>query len=215
MKQKLSFLYKERAAVRILLVSLGNIILGLGNAICVKTGLGADPLNVLYQGTASFLGVSTGTASLVVSAVMLAVTIFLDIRQIGVGTVLAIFLTSAGINMGMAIVPECPWFPVNYMIMLMGLCTIAFGIALSIYADYGKSSYDALIFGFMHRTKLKYYQIRWGLDILFLVTGILLGGKMTPATVIAVVITGKIVTLFVQILRKTNWIQEEERKTAL
>lgn len=200
---------KDKVLFRILLLCLGNLIQGLGNAVCLQTGLGADPLNVLFQGTAAFLNLSAGTASLVVAGVMVAATCFLDIRQLGIGTVLAPFACSFGISAGMAVVPACTWFPADYGVMFLGLCILAFGIALSIYADCGRSSYDALIYGFMRRTKWKYHQIRWGLDLLFLVTGVLLGGRMTPATVIAVIVTGKIVTAFLHLLNHTNMLKNE------
>lgn len=209
MDSKIFMKDKDKALLRILLLCLGNLILGLGNAICLRTGLGADPLNVLYQGTAAFLDLPTGTASLVASGVMVAATCFLDIRQLGIGTILAPFACSLGIDAGMAVIPAITWFPVNYGVMFLGLCIIAFGLALGIYADCGKSSYDALIYGFMHRIKWKYHQIRWGLDLLFLITGVLLGGRMTPATVIAVVVTGKIVTGFLHLLNKTNILKND------
>ena len=36
-----------------------------------------------------------------------------------------------------------------------------------------------------------------------------MGGRMTPATVIAVVVTGKIVTGFLHLLNKTNILKNE------
>lgn len=200
---------KDKALFRILLLCLGSLIQGLGNAVCLRTGLGADPLNVLFQGTAAFFDLPAGTASLVVAGVMVAATCFLDIRQLGIGTVIAPFACSFGIDAGMALIPACTWFPADYGVMLLGLCVIALGLALTIYADYGKSSYDALIYGFMYRTRWKYHQVRWGLDLLFLATGVMLGGRMTPATVIAVIITGKIVTGFLHLLNKTNLLVNE------
>ena len=209
MDSKIFMKDKDKALFRILLLCLGNLVLGFGNAICLQTGLGADALNVLFQGTAAFLELPVGTASLVASGVMVAATCFLDIKQLGIGTVLAPFACSFGIDVGMAVLPACTWFPANYGVMLLGVCTIALGLALGIYADCGKSSYDALIYGVMHRTNWRYHQIRWGLDLLFLAAGFLMGGRMTPATVIAVVVTGKIVTGFLHLLNKTNILKNE------
>lgn len=208
MRQKPVYLCKGDVFMRILFICLGNMVLGFGNAICLQTGLGADPLNILYYGTAASLQIPEGTASLLVAGVMIAITLVLDRSQIGIGTILSPFLFSVGIDWGMAVIPTCTWFPTNYAVMLTGLCAIAFGIAMSIYANFGKSSNDALIFGIMSRTKLEYYKIRWGLDLLYLLVGILLGGKMTPATVIAVIVLGKIITYFVHLLKKTNLIKD-------
>lgn len=207
MKQKLAFVCKEDVLTRILLICLGNIIAGIGNAICIRSGLGADPLNVLYQGTAIAFQVSEGTASLIDAGVMILVVLILCPRELGIGTILSLLVFSRGFDWGMAFVPECLWFPANYGVMLFGLCVIAFGLAVTIYANFGKSAYDALIFSLMNKTKLEYYKIRWGLDLLFLVTGVLLGGRMTPATIIAVIVTGKIITFFVQLLKKTRLIK--------
>lgn len=207
MRQKLALLCKEDVLTRIVLICLGCIVNGIGNAICIQTGLGADPLNVLYQGTAIAFQVSEGMASLIVSGVMILVVLILCPRELGAGTILSLLVFSFGFDLGMAIVPECPWFPVNYGVMLLGLCVIALGLALTIYANFGKGAYDALIFSFIKKTKLEYYKIRWGLDLLFLVTGVLLGGKMTPATIIAVLVTGKIITFFVRLLRLTNLVK--------
>ncbi|MDO4473197.1 MAG: hypothetical protein Q4B75_00890 [Eubacteriales bacterium] len=210
MKETQTYMSKKDVMLRISFVCLGNIISGLGNGICIRSGLGADPLNVLFQGTALTLNVSEGTASLIVSAVMIAIAFVLKRTELGIGTVIAILVFSYGFDFGMAVVPECLWFPGNYGLMLFGLCVIAFGLAMSIYANYGKSSYDALIFSVMSKTKLEYFKVRWGLDLLFLITGILLGGRVTPATIIAVIVTGKIITFFVQLLKRTNWIKDLE-----
>lgn len=211
MKQEI-FVRKDKILLRLLLLCLGNLILGIGNVVCLKTGLGADSLNVLYQGTAMLLHTSEGIANLAVSAVMILATAFLDIHQLGIGTILAPFACTAGINLGMSVMPEIIGFPENYTVMLAGLIVIAFGIAISIYADYGRSAYDAVIFGFTNRIRFQYHQIRWGLDITFLAVGISLGGKMTPATIIAILITGKIVTQILHMLSKTGLVKNENTK---
>ncbi len=207
MREKLAFLWKGDVLTRIILICLGNIVAGMGNAICIQSGLGADPLNVLYQGTAIAFQVSEGTASLIDAGVMILVVFVLCKRELGIGTILSLLVFSYGFDWGMALVPECLWFPANYGVMLLGLCVIAFGLAMTIYADFGKSAYDALIFSLMNKMKLEYFKVRWGLDLLFLVTGILLGGKMTPATIIAVIVTGKIITFFVRLLKETKLIR--------
>lgn len=212
MQKRIKVLCKRDIPVRLFLVCLGNVILGFGNAVCLKTGLGADPLNVLYQGIAAACRMPEGTASLMAAAVMLTVTFFLDRRQLGVGTLVAPFFFSFGIDWGMKIVREYMWFPVNYAMVLTGLCVISFGIAVSIYANFGKSSSDAMIFSLMHKTGLEYYKVRWGTDILYLALGVLLGGRITLATVIAVIVMGKIITFFVHLLEKTNIIENQERK---
>lgn len=198
--------------MRILFICMGNLLTGFGNAVCLRTGLGADPLNVLYSGTAVFFKIPVGRASLVISLVMIGITLLLDYRQIWVGTVMASLLVSRGISFGMTNVPAYTEFPFNYVVMMLGLCIIALGISMSIYADFGKGSYDALIFGIQYRTKLPYYKIRWALDLLYLVVGVLLGGKITPATLIAVAVTGKMITYSVYTLKKTKLIKDERKE---
>lgn len=200
---------KEIVMKRLIVFVLGAFAMGIGNGICMSSGLGADPVTVFYAGLTHTFQVSTGTASSITAFLMIAGAAVLDWRQLGAGTLLAPPLVSVGIDLTMEIIGRTS-FPVpwNYLIMLSGFVVLAAGCGATIYAEIGRSSYDALILSIVQKTKWVYHQIRWGLDLLLLVIGMALGGRLTVGTVIAYIVLGKMITFFVDLFTKTEIIKE-------
>lgn len=99
------------------------------------------------------------------------------------------------------------FFPWNYMMMLLAFTILAAGAGAIIYAKIGKVAYDALLIMISEKTKFQYHQVRWMIDFLLLICGMIMGGKLTIGTVTAFLILGKMITFFWEMYEKTMILQ--------
>lgn len=174
---------------------VGGFTLGIGIALCDKAGWGADPVVTLYEGLVKTFDVSLDNASMMVAVVLLVIAAFVDYREIGIGTILMPIATQFGIKFGLQYISVFDNHYANIMFMIVGLAVIGVSIAITIVANVGKSCNDALIIGIMHRSDKQYYHIRWFMDSIFLLLGVLLGGGITLGTVVGILFLGKIVNI--------------------
>ena len=72
---------------RILWMVLGNVLLGVGSGCFRIAELGLDAYSCLILGLSDLTGVQFGTTMLILNSMLLVVMLFLDIRQIGAGTI--------------------------------------------------------------------------------------------------------------------------------
>ena len=186
---------------RSILLCFGGFLIGFAIAMCSVSGFGADPITVFYEGLSQTFLISQGLASNYTAYALILIVLVLDWRQLGVGTLIIPFFTQFGINFGLEVLPLLSG-PLAVIVDLSGLVLIALGISLTIYANLGRSSNDAFIFSVSKKTHLKYHQVRWGLDLFFAVSGVLLGGRLTWATALAVLFLGKIISFFNEKLEK-------------
>lgn len=176
----------------------GAFVLGLAIAVCAKTSFGADPITVFYEGLAKKMNISMGLASNITAFLMIIIVAFIERKQLGIGTLLTPIFTQFGIEVGMRLPIHGLLLHQNILLFAFGLICIAFGISSNMSAQLGKSSYDALIVSFVNKKKLKYHTIRWGIDGILLVSGILMGGVLTIGTFIAILVLGRMISFFNQ-----------------
>ncbi|QIK69527.1 hypothetical protein G7062_04100 [Erysipelothrix sp. HDW6C] len=186
---------------------LGAFISGLGIAIAMNTGLGADPITVFFEGLSKVFGITIGMASIITMLGMTVVAFIIERKQVGLGTLVTPFFVQMGIDLLMPRFPQITSFPWNYAVMFSGLVVCAFGIAMAISANIGQQGTDALILSLSNRFKLPYHVVRWGTDGALLVVGILLGGNFNVATVLATLTLGKTISfIYSHVFNRTETI---------
>ena len=98
--------------------------------------------------------------------------------------------------------PPLSVFPFDYLWLLGGIAVYCFGIALSQLPHCGYTSYDGVIFGLQKYTNFSYHTIRWGIDLTFLVSGILLKGTAGIGTLMILLLAGRLIEIFYELLEK-------------
>lgn len=178
-----------------LIVILGSIIMGIGAALAVKGGQGADPLSVFWDGLSRTFNITIGNANLLISLVMLIAAVILDYKQLNIGTILnPLFLSgTADLIINKIATPDI--FILQLLQSLIGVTLMGIGVGLYASADIGKGVYDAIVFSLVDKTKIKIQYIRNAFDGIFLLGGFLLGGSVGLVTVIAVLLIGKIISI--------------------
>lgn len=180
---------------RNIIVILGSIIMGIGVALAVKGGQGADPLSVFWEGLSRTFNITIGNANLLVSLVMLIAAIILDYKQLNIGTILnPLFLSgTADLIINQIATPDT--FILQLLQSLMGVTLMGIGVGLYASANIGKGVYDAIVFSLVDKTKVKIQYIRNVFDAIFFLAGFLLGGSVGLVTLIAVLLIGKIISV--------------------
>lgn len=185
----------KRFIKKSLIVIIGSIIMGIGAALAVKGGQGADPLSAFWDGLSKTFNITLGEANLLVSLVMLIVAAILDYKQLNIGTILnPLFLSwTADLIINQISTPDT--FILQLIQCLIGVILMGVGVGLYASADIGKGVYDAIVFSLVDKTKFKLQHIRNVFDAIFLLSAFLLGGSLGLATFIAVLLIGKVISI--------------------
>lgn len=182
---------------RIILFLAGCFLLGTGIGVCNAGGWGMDALDVLTTGLAGKIGLALSLMNFAVYLVMSGAALILDKKQVAIWTFAAPFVTSLGIDLSMRVLTVLRLNAFSLGVYMAGILVMGFGNALSIYANCGRSPYDAFLYALMTHTKKSYAVIRWIFDGSCILLGLILGGFLGIGTVIAFLVIGKLIEFFI------------------
>lgn len=192
--------YKKQI-LKLLTVVTGTAVAALGMDMAIYAGFGSATLAVLWQGIAKTANITIGQASFIIAAAMVVFCLFYDRSQIHIGTVLYQIVYSLCIDLFAPYIQYGTSKTVNFLLMIFGLVIFSFGSALYSVADFGKRSYEALTFAIVNRSKYSIQKVRIVLDIICVLGGVLLGGKIGLCTVATILLSGVLLQQFVKMLK--------------
>ena len=194
----------KKYTIKTVIVIIGSIMSAYGITLAIGAGFGGATLAILWQGLTNVTGMTIGTSSLVVAAVMIIFALFYDKKQINIGTVLYQVIYSLFVDIFTKIQHYTNIKAVNFILMLIGIVIFSFGTGLYSAADFGRGSYEAVTFSLAEKNKWKVKTVRMILDVLMVVIGVLLDGKFGICTVVTVLISGPIIQITVNTVNKTK-----------
>lgn len=194
----------KKYSIKTLTVIIGSIISAYGITLAIGAGFGGATLAILWQGLTNVTGMTIGTSSLVVAVAMIIFAFFYDRKQINVGTILYQFIYSFFVDVFTKIQHYTEIKAVNFILMLVGIVIFSFGTGLYSAADFGRGSYEAVTFSLAEKNKWKVKTVRMILDVLMVVAGVLLGGKIGICTIATVLLSGPIIQTTVTVANKTK-----------
>lgn len=172
----------------------GLVLFGLGIALMLQSGLGLPPWDVLHQGLTSQFGLTVGIWSIIISFVVLLLWIPLRERY-GIGTILNAIIIGVVIDLGVLAIPEPPNVWLDTVMLIAGIVVIGLASGMYIGANLGPGPRDGLMTAVARRGP-SIRVTRWGLEIVVLIAGILLGGTFGIGTIAFVLFIGPIVQFF-------------------
>lgn len=190
--------------MKILIVIVGSVISAYGITLAIGAGFGGATLAVLWQGLSNVTGITIGTSSLIVAAVMIIFAFFYDRKQINIGTILYQIIYSFFVDVFTKIQHYTDIKALNFIIMLIGIVVFSFGTGLYSAADFGRGSYEAVTFSLAEKNNWKIKIVRMTLDVLMVLVGVLLGGKFGICTIVTVLLSGLIIQATVNTVKKTK-----------
>lgn len=171
---------------------VGLALYGLSIALLVQAQLGLMPWSVLDQGIARSSGLSLGTVTIVVGAVVLLTWVPLRQRP-GVGTVSNVVVIGLALDASLAVLPDVDALPVRLALLLAGVALNAVATAAYIGVQLGPGPRDGLMTGLVRRTSRSVRLIRTGIEVVVVVIGVLLGGTIGLGTVVYALAIGPLV----------------------
>jgi uncharacterized membrane protein YczE len=179
---------------RVLILFFGLAIFGLGDGLIIQSGLGNAPWSVLAQGISLKSGLSIGTSTLIIGALVLSLWIPLRERP-GFGTIANILIISLFIEIGTNIFPKQEDLLPGLLFTLVGIAMVGIGSSLYITCGLGPGPRDGAMTGLHQRTGVRVGRVRLGLEIVVSLAGALLGGTLGLGTLLFALLIGQSVAI--------------------
>jgi len=179
---------------RMLILTFGLFIFGIGDSLLIITGLGNAPWSVLAQGISLNTPLSIGEATFFISLTVLA--LWIPLKQMpGLGTLANIIIIAAAIELGLAFIPEVNNSALKYFYIFFGIALVGVGSALYITCGLGTGPRDGLMTGLHYKTGIRVGRVRLGIELIALIIGALLGGTVGIGTALFALLIGQSVAI--------------------
>lgn len=179
---------------RVLILFFGLAIFGLGDGLIIQSGLGNAPWSVLAQGISLKSGLSIGTSTLIIGALVLSLWIPLRERP-GFGTLSNIIIISLFIEIGTNIFPKQENIYSGLLFTLVGIAMVGIGSSLYITCGLGPGPRDGAMTGLHQRTGVRVGRVRLGIEVVVSIAGALLGGTLGLGTLLFALLIGQSVAI--------------------
>lgn len=184
---------------RLVQLYVGLVLYGASSAFMVRAGLGLDPWDVFHQGVAERTGLSIGTVSVLVGAIVLV--LWWPLRQRpGLGTVSNVVLIGTSMDATLWLMP----YHLEAMavrVPLLAGAVVLNGVATGMYisARFGPGPRDGLMTGLHRVTGRSIRLMRTGVEVTVLATGFALGGSVGVGTVVYALAIGPLAQFFLRV----------------
>lgn len=193
--------FKKISAGRILVMILGNVIMGLGVSIFKLSGLGNDPFHGVVMAMGALLAMPYANFQVMLNIILLFIEFFAGRKYIGAGTVvnallLGYFSTFFNFLLAHTVnAPQTMWQRV--IVVCLGVIICSLGLSLYQCADVGVAPYDSMPMILADRwPKIPYFCYRISLDAMFALVCYLAGGIVGLGTLVCAFGLGYCVNLF-------------------
>lgn len=178
---------------RLLWLVVGMLVSAIGITMMLQANIGLEPWSVLQQGLAQTLGITYGTASMIVGAVAIGAAVLCG-ESFGFGTVIDIILCAVFIDVLLWLdwIPQMHTLLSGLPMLLIGLELLALGTWMYMKSALGTGPRDALMVALARKTGKSVGLCRASVEIFVIIAGFLLGGQVGIGTVICAVGLGSL-----------------------
>ncbi|MGS2615259.1 membrane protein YczE [Micromonospora sp. LZ34] len=174
----------------------GLALYGISMALMIRSGLGLNPWDVFHQGLARGTGLSFGTVTIAVGALVLLLWIPLRQRP-GIGTVSNVVVIGLVVDATLAVLPAGGPLAVRICLLVTGIVANGAATGLYIGARLGPGPRDGLMTGLVaRRPGWSIRVVRTAIEVAVLAVGWLLGGTVGVGTVAYALAIGPLTQLF-------------------
>lgn len=192
-EQNSASLRSPGAAARYGYLISGIVLLACAGFLFSRSGLGMDPISVLYDGFSVSAHIRLGTATMLTSIISLFFLFFIDRGSIGVGTVAVTFGIGPIINLLLGAIRWTPSsFPQQLLLSVLGAFTVGVAEGLYLHPKLGSGPLDAIMMFTAKKTGIRLGLFKIIFDVTCVAAGFLLGGKVGVGTCIAALLTGPV-----------------------
>ncbi|WP_410810924.1 YczE/YyaS/YitT family protein [Micromonospora sp. 067-2] len=188
---------RHRPVRRLTQLYVGLALYGIGMALMIHSDLGLNPWDVFHQGLAKLTGLSFGTVTIALGALVLLLWIPLRQRP-GLGTVSNVVVIGLVVDATLALLPAGGPLGVRIALLVTGILAIAAATGLYLGAQLGPGPRDGLMTGIVaRRPGWSIRLVRTVIEVTVLALGWLLGGTVGWGTVAFALAIGPLAQLFI------------------
>ncbi|MEV1330176.1 hypothetical protein AB0J20_11420 [Micromonospora costi] len=188
---------RHRPVRRLTQLYVGLAFYGISMALMIRSNLGLNPWDVFHQGLSERTGLSFGTVTIAVGAVVLLLWIPLRQRP-GIGTVSNVVVIGLVVDATLALLPAGGPLWARIGLLVAGIVGNGAATGLYLGARLGPGPRDGLMTGFVARRPHRSIRlVRTVIEVTVLALGFLLGGTAGIGTVAYALAIGPLAQLFV------------------
>ena len=198
--------------VRLLMLFIGLVFCGLGVSIFLNTNMGSDPFNVLIQGVqrviirTGLFDPTHGTVYLILSILIIIILFLVDRSYVRPGTLVCMFCGGAVIDFFSSLVQPLgiseAGIVMKLIAMVIGCVILAFGVTMLVCSEAGTGPNDLISVVISEKTGWKFGLVRFAMDVIFVVTGFLCGGKVGIGTLICAFLVNPVAEFFMPVAKR-------------
>lgn len=189
----------NKKIMKLVLALVGILLVGTGVAFNAAAALGNDPVGIMYDGIRSIANLSPeqlGMASNIVNAVLTVLVFCLDRHYVNIGTFIYIIPYGASVNLGGRLFAVL--FPVQSPAFQIagaaaGCLMLYTGVAMFIAADIGLDPFTGVVMVIRDKVRKEYRAVKICFDIVCIILGTVLGGKLGVITIITALTAGPVI----------------------
>lgn len=172
----------------------GYALYGLGIVMTLNANQGLSPWDVFHQGLSNQVGITIGTASQIVGAVVVILDIIFN-ERIGWGTIANVIFIGFFIDLFMLynLIPVFDNTLASYVLMFAGMCVIALATFIYLSAQLGAGPRDGLMIALTKRLPLPVGLVRNLIELFILAAGFLMGGTVGFGTLFMALGLGRLI----------------------
>jgi uncharacterized membrane protein YczE len=172
---------------------VGITALAVGMSLVIRADLGAGPWTVFHLGLSRITGLSVGRITQAVGLLVIGAAAILLRRRPRIGTVVNMILIGFIVDASLYLIGPQSSLLLRTLYLVVGVILTGAGTAVYISADLGEGPRDCFMMGLHVVTRWSIRAIRTAMEILVLLTGAALGGRVGIGTIAAALLTGCII----------------------
>jgi hypothetical protein len=184
------------------IICAGIVISAIGIQIIVLADQGVDSISTLIMGLMNYIPISFGHWSGLLSLVFFVITLTTYPKVIGVATVIYVLLMGNMLHFLGMVTAGISFSEFSNGMLLIGYLMYGIGISIYLNVGLGAGPLEGIMLLLVAKTPLTVRTARILLDSLFVLTGVILGGKLGVGTIIGVVCMGPIIDFFLKLFKK-------------
>lgn len=185
---------------RILMMLIGNVILGTGAGMLRAADFGVDPYQCFVLGIDKALKLGYGTTFVIVNAVFLVLMLILARKMLNVGTLVNMFFLGYIIDFSYSMcmkISSSPSLFVRVVYFIVSILLITFSSAVIYTADMGVSTYDWIALKTAEvQKKVSFKWCRVGTDLICVIIGLVFSIIPGIGTIVTAFLLGPLVSFF-------------------
>lgn len=191
---------KGKITKRIIMMIIGNVILGMGAGMLRAADFGVDPYQCFVLGIDNLLKLGYGTTFVVVNAVFLVLMLVFARRMLNLGTLVNMFFLGYIIDFSHSIcmnITPLPSVLVRVVYFIVSILLITFSSAVIYTADMGVSTYDWIALKTAEVQKIVSFKwCRVGTDLICVIIGLVFSIIPGIGTIVTAFLLGPLVSFF-------------------